>query len=402
MSSSVTTAIKVNTLEKIRQALRDRPAQIAAAKQKGQKIIGWLNYFVPEEILLALDAVPIRIGTGGDEQLVDFGGRYISTKNCVFVRSVVGLLGEKKDHYTPLLDLLAVDASCLQIFRLAEVVKYYFKYETAILGVPRSFATPEGREYFRQELRSFAAELEKFTGRKLTENKLNSAIELLAQIREALRCLYEYQAQDYANLTWREVFEIVHAGFYLDRAEYLKLLQELLAELKTLPVDKNKIPGLQPRVFLTGSQLSPGDVKLINIIEDLGGQIIGDDLWTGLSSYLDIQIAAPTVDALADGYLARVPHAALPYLDISTDSRIKKLKELLQKFRAQGVIDHTLRYCDPYTFKAGETKDILNNEGFPFLEIHTEYASSDIEAIRTRVEAFLELVRTRNDVAGGI
>ena len=111
---------------------------------------------------------------------------------------------------------------------------------------------------------------------------------------------------------------------------------------------------------------------------------------------------SPTVDALADGYLARVPHAALPYLDISTDSRIKKLKDLLQKFRAQAVIDHTLRYCDPYTFKAGETKDILNNEGFPFLEIHTEYASSDIEVIRTRVEAFLELVRTRNYVAGGI
>jgi benzoyl-CoA reductase/2-hydroxyglutaryl-CoA dehydratase subunit BcrC/BadD/HgdB len=36
---------------------------------------------------------------------------------------------------------------------------------------------------------------------------------------------------------------------------------------------------------------------------------------------------------------------------------------------------------------------ILQKEKIPFLEIHTEYASSDIEAIRTRVEAFLELVR---------
>jgi len=169
-----------------------------------------------------------------------------------------------------------------------------------------------------------------------------------------------------------------------------------------LPEDKSRIPGIEPRVFLTGSQLSPGDVKLIDIIEDLGGKIIGDDLWTGLSAQLDINIAAPTVEAVADGYLSRVPHAALPYLDITTDIRIKKLKELLHKFRAQAVIDHTLRYCDPYTFKAGETKDILNNEGYPFLEIHTEYASSDIEAIRTRVEAFLELVRTRNDIAGGI
>jgi benzoyl-CoA reductase/2-hydroxyglutaryl-CoA dehydratase subunit BcrC/BadD/HgdB len=31
----------------------------------------------------------------------------------------------------------------------------------------------------------------------------------------------------------------------------------------------------------------------------------------------------------------------------------------------------------------------------PLLEIHTEYAGSDFEAIRTRVEAFIEMVESR-------
>jgi benzoyl-CoA reductase/2-hydroxyglutaryl-CoA dehydratase subunit BcrC/BadD/HgdB len=65
---------------------------------------------------------------------------------------------------------------------------------------------------------------------------------------------------------------------------------------------------------------------------------------------------------------------------------------LIAHFHAKGVIYHTLRYCDPFTFKAKETKDILAAKGIPLLEIHTEYAGSDFEAIRTRIEAFVEIL----------
>ncbi|HEX3048605.1 MAG TPA: 2-hydroxyacyl-CoA dehydratase family protein, partial [Bacillota bacterium] len=60
-----------------------------------------------------------------------------------------------------------------------------------------------------------------------------------------------------------------------------------------------------------------------------------------------------------------------------------------------GVIYHTLRYCDPFSFKAGETKEVINQAGIPLLEIHTEYAGSDYEAIRTRVEAFVEMIKNK-------
>ncbi|HIH43761.1 MAG TPA: 2-hydroxyacyl-CoA dehydratase [Candidatus Methanoperedenaceae archaeon] len=38
---------------------------------------------------------------------------------------------------------------------------------------------------------------------------------------------------------------------------------------------------------------------------------------------------------------------------------------------------------------------MLKKERVPLLEIHTEYAGSDIEAIRTRVEAFVELLNNK-------
>jgi benzoyl-CoA reductase/2-hydroxyglutaryl-CoA dehydratase subunit BcrC/BadD/HgdB len=89
------------------------------------------------------------------------------------------------------------------------------------------------------------------------------------------------------------------------------------------------------------------------------------------------------------------PTVPLPYLDLETDGRIKNLKQLIRRFKAQGVIYYTLRYCDPYTFKTLETKEVLQKEGVSLLDIHTEYARSDIEGLRTRVETFVEILKNK-------
>lgn len=384
-------------LEKIEDAVKERPLELEEARKKGARVVGWLNYNIPEEIIHALGLIPIRLGRGGNDRLVEIGARYISTKNCVYVRETVGLFAENKDPYIRNSDLVAVDATCLQTYRVAELIKYYFKVNTLILGVPRNFDLPEGQEYFQKELESFTQKLEEFAGYKLDKNKLAESIKLYNDIREATEELYKYQAVDDSPIKWRNVFDVVHAGYYLDRKQYLSFLQELLKELKEKhgdPVIRN-LNG-DARIFLSGSIIPPGDTKLIDLIEQVGGRIVGDDLWSGLNSFLNLKIKEPSIEGIADAYINRVPHGALPYLDLETDRRLNNLKQLIRDYRAQGVIYHTLRYCDPFTFKAGETKDVLKKEGVPLLEIHTEYAGSDVEAIRTRAEAFVELLKNKN------
>jgi len=387
----------LETLKKIEEAVKDRPQELAEARKNGEKVVGWLNYNIPEELIHALGLIPIRLGTGGDDRLVEIGARYISTKNCVYVREAVGLFAENKDPYIQNSDLVAVDATCLQIYRVAELIKYYFKVNTLILGVPRNFTSPEGQVYFRKEVEAFTQKLEEFAGKKLDNNKLAESIKLYNSIRKSIKELYNYQAIDKAPIKWREVFDVIHAGYYLDRGRYNSLLQELLRELK----EKHGIAKIgnlngDARIFISGSIIPPKDTKLISIVEKVGGRIVGDDLWSGLNPILNVNIKESSINGIADAYINRVPHAALPYLDLETDGRLKNLKQLIKDYKAQGVIYHTLRYCDPFTFKAGETKDVLKKEGIPLLEIHTEYAGSDVEAIRTRAEAFVELVKNKN------
>jgi benzoyl-CoA reductase/2-hydroxyglutaryl-CoA dehydratase subunit BcrC/BadD/HgdB len=384
----------LTTVHKIRDRVEKRPAELAAAREKGAKVVGWLSYAIPEEVITALGLIPIRIGTGGNDRLVEIGSRYISTKNCVYVREAVGLFAENKDPYIINSDLIAFDATCLQLFRTAEAVEHFFKIKTLVLGVPRNFYWPEAKEYFWHELEHFTSKLEELAGTKLDPKRLAASIKLYNGIRSSIRELYRYQAGNNPLISWSQTYDVVHAGYYLDRAEYATLLVELLAELK----EKQKEPVIshtygEARIFLTGSVIPPKDRKLIEIIEQVGGRIVGDDLWSGLVPYLGVDIKEPTLKGIAHAYLSRVPHAALPYLDLETDGRLKNLKAQINAFAAQGAINHTLRYCDPFTFKAGETKEQLKKIGIPMLEIHTEYAGSDFEAIRTRVEAFVEMLK---------
>ena len=386
----------LKTVDLIAKRLAERPAELVAARKAGAKVVGFQGYTLPEELIHALDLIPLRIGLGGSDRLVELGGRYISTKNCVYVRETVGLFAEGTDPYIANSDVYAFDATCLQTFRTAEIIQYYFQKEVYIIGVPRNFYLDEAQTYFTAELKNFVERLEAFSGNKLTTERLAESIALYNAIRDEIVAIYDYQATLRPLISWEQVFDVIQAGYVLDRREYLDLLRALHAELVAAqgPAVIAKHDD-EARIFISGSIIPPGDKKLISIINELGGRIVGDDLWSGLIPYVEVEIKEPTLEAVAWGYLHRTPHGALPYLDLETDGRIRRLKSLINTFKANGVIYHTLRYCDPYTFKAKETKDILEKQGIPLLELHTEYAGSDFEAIRTRVEAFVEMIKLK-------
>lgn len=389
--------MSIKTLDVIRKRVAERPEELKKARENGQKVVGWVGYNVPEEIIHALGFIPVRIAVGGDDRLVEVGARYASSKTCVFIREVVGAFAENQDPYIQQADVLAFDATCLQNFRAAEVIEYYFKKDVVVLGVPRNFYWDEAKEYFVHEANEFTRLLEERAGAPLDPAKLAESVSLYNDIRKALKNIYKFQAAKDNVISWEEVYDLIQAGEVLDKKEYLFLLQQTLAELKVhqqQPVIEAE-EG-EARIFISGSLIPRGDRKLIGVIRSVGGRIVGDDLWSGILPHLDLDIKEISPAGVALGYLNRTPHGALPYLELKSDKRLKKQHELLGKFKAQGVIYHTLRYCDPFTFKAKETKDVLAKSGIPLLEIHTEYAGSDYEAIRTRVEAFVEMIKIKS------
>lgn len=388
----------LDTLGKFREALKDRPAELAAARKGGKKVIGWIGYYVPEEIIHALGLIPLRLGMGGDNRLAELGSNYISTQNCIFLRECVGMFAENTDPYVKNSDAVIVDATCLQMYRMSSIIKYYFKVNTLVLGVPRNFYDDDGRDYFRTEVEFLTSRLEELAAGKLDEKKLADSIKLYNEINKSVMELYKFPSLYCEPIKWREVFEVVQAGYRLDREKYLLLLKELLDELKVKFDSCGSISlPKSARLLLTGSAIHPGDTKLIEIIEQSGGRIVCDNLWSGLAPYLDRKITENSIAGVANAYLDRVPHPALPYFDSATDPRLKSLRDLVGKHAVNGVIYHSLRYCDSANFKVQGTKAAMLKEGIPLLNVHTEYSGSDTGAIRTRVEAFVEMLTSMSD-----
>ncbi len=386
--------MSLSTLGKIREALERRPSELEQARLEGKKVVGWLNYNVPEELIHAFNLIPVHLGSGGSERLVELGSRYISVMNCVFTRQTVGLFAERKDPFIQNVDLVVVDVTCKQLYRVAEIIQHYFEVRTEIIGVPYNSDVPAGKEYFRNEIKAFVAKLAEFTGRDIDDQKLRASIILYNDIRDAIRKLYYWQAKPVAPISWRDVYEVVHAGYFLDKENYLRLLQELLQELDNA-APAEEVSPTAPRILLTGSIIPPGDRKIFGILENIGTRVVADDLWSGFGPHFDLKIDELNVAGIADSYLSRHPHASLPNLDLQSDRRLKNLLHLIKEFGVDGVLFHSLRYCDSFTFKANETKNVLQKASIPFLEIHTEYAGSDFEAIRTRAEAFAEVLKTK-------
>ncbi len=383
----------LSNLARFKEAVQARPAELAKARKSGAKVVGYFCSYVPEEIIHSLGLIPVRLCRGGDERLVELGARYASTKSCVFIRESVGLFADGKDPWVNNTDVVAVATTCRQIYRLAELIKYFFKMPTVVLTVPHNFYLPEGKDYFQRELVNFTSELEAMAGKKLDKDALAESVKLYESIRRALLEIYEFQARDSAPLSWKDVFYVIHAGFYLDRQHYLSLLIGLLEELKessrtNVSISRDK----RPRVLLSGSILAPGDSMLIDMIEEMGGRIVADDLCTGLRPLSQIELKDYSVAGIAAAYRERVPCASIPYLlSPKTDRRLANLAHLVEAYNAEGVVYHSLRFCDPFSFKAGETKNFLQDK-VAFLEIHTEYAPSAIGPLRTRIEAFIELI----------
>lgn len=390
------------TLKAYEEALARRPDEIVAARSQGKKVVGLFCCYTPVEIVHALGLIPVRLGWGGDDSLAEEGIEYITSIQCPYVRQTIGVFKEGKNPYAVNSDLVAISAVCLQEYRMVEVLRYYFGKETLTLSVPKNFYLPEGQEFFEKEVASFTAALEKLAGKKLDLAELGRSVALYAAIRTRTAELYDFLLLDNSPIRWGQIIKVIHAGFYLAPEKHLELLDRLIAELKTIEVPAKVKPINNVRLLLAGSIIAPGNTKIIDVLEELGVTVVADDICTGQRTFAGLEVKEPTLAGLAKAYLDRTPCAAQLYPEQKTDKRLINLFELIDRHRADGVLYHTLRFCDPYTFRVEENKALLDARDIPFLQLHTDYGVNDIGQLQTRIQAQVEIIRRKKKEASHV
>ena len=73
--------------------------------------------------------------------------------------------------------------------------------------------------------------------------------------------------------------------------------------------------------------------------------------------------------------------------------RFALLQEMIRSFSVDGVIDLTWQACHTYNVEAFRIAEFLQETcGLPSLHLETDYAESDSEQLRVRIEAYLEML----------
>jgi bzd-type benzoyl-CoA reductase N subunit len=370
-------SISINILQQIRRESPDNKF-VKEWKNQGKGVIGWFCTYVPEEIIYAAGFLPYRL-TGSSEEIKE-ADSYLYSNICSFVRSC--LEGGVKDQYG-FLDGIVSCNTCDAMRRLHDVWSRYLKTSfTRILAIPHKVSS-NTLVYYKNQLNTFKTEMEGLIGRRISDTDLQSAIEIYNQSRSLLKELYELRKRDIPLLSGTETLDIVCAGMVMPKPQYNEILSHILTEVQKREVRFNA----KARLLISGSIID--QPEYLKAIEDLGGLIVTDDLCTGTRYFWDlVDTESEPLDALARRYLYRTPCARMR----PSDLRFTHLMSLIKDFRVTGVIYETIKFCDLYGYDRPMLKKILEQQGIPFLELEREYNVGGLGQIKTRVQAFMEML----------
>ena len=366
-------------LEEVEQIASRGWPEIAAHLPPGRISIGYFCPFVPEELLQAAGAVPIRLMDIPVK--ISHAQAHLPAYCCHLVKSSLEnyLRGE-----LDFLQGIVFCQSCDTMKGLADIwaIQGRLSFQFNLI-VPTRLNSPLARDYFRTELEGLKAALEKKLG-NIPAESLQEAIRLFNRIRDQLRTLYDRNRLDPGRLSGRGLANIIRAGYLMDRDQYLLLLTRLLDSWPEQ--SEGKTPGVP--LYLSGNIVHSGD--WFSLIEEAGGRIVYDDLCSGARTLrLTVKEEGDPLDALVDRYFTT-------FLCPTKHQGIQTHQELLlkevQESGAKGVVFIFYKYCESYYFDYPDLKKILEDEGYPTLLLEIEDPSQSREQMKIRLQAFVEML----------
>jgi len=353
----------------------------------GKKVLGYFCCFVPLELLTAFDIVPYRI-QGNVREPIDRADACLEPMSCPYVRSCLDIALKGSYEF---LDGLVVPHSCDTIEKIYDIWKYHLKPSYShFLNVPHML-TADAHQFFKKELETFVASLEGFTGLKMTAERLRRAIHLHNENRSLLRQLYELRKAQPPMVSGVEVIRMLIAGMGMPVADYSDMVNSFIADVSDRLPDSHKLP----RILLYGAELD--DAAFIKLVEDSGAHVVVDDLCTGTRTFWqDVEITTDPLDGIVKRYLSiycpRSYIAQGSTREKDLDNRFGYLGRYVRDFKVDGAILYILRYCDTYEMDAPDVRDFLRNQGIPVLILEDDYTLTSSGQLRTRIQAFLEMI----------
>ena len=358
----------------------------AAQAPQTRPRFGVLCTLAPPELLMAAGADVVRLDCG-NSAAAGAGEEILSGDVCPLAKATLGQF-LSRHPLAASCDALIVPASCDAKRKLAELLADYKPVFT--LGLPPDKDPDRHAGAVAAELRRLMAFAANAARRPVTRSGLRAAIALTNQRSDRLRRLQELRFEKPRALTARDLAVCVQASLFSPAPlePWLAAVDTLLGEVAAFTPERR---SLRPRLVLTGAPLVWPNFKLLNLLEECGADVVADTLCTGAQACVDPVVTDETsLDALLRALAARSVFGAICPCFTTQTTRLNRILDLAEQARANGIVNNSLRLCQPFDLETYRLERVLKERRLPFLNLRTDYSLEDTEQLRVRIEAFLE------------
>jgi bzd-type benzoyl-CoA reductase N subunit len=347
----------------------------------GKQAVGTVCCYLPEEVFHAAGLMPIRLRATGTKSDA-LGEVYFSSYSCPWARATLTELLEGDYGF---LKAVFSTNGCMQSQRIFDNAQYYdqtgrYYY---LFNSPRLIDN-RALDFYKQEMIDLIASVEKFTGKKITDDDLRHSAEVFNETRRLIKRLYDLRKADNPVISGADSLEWTMAALSMPREVFNQKLTSFLESA----TDRDPITGHEARIILVGSAMD--DPEYMRVVEDAGCIIVGDVTCFGSRSlWEEVETKGDIKTNLAQMYLRR---PACPRMVDTQRIMMDQILSTYHDFRAQGIVYVRQMNCDPWGSMRQYFDEYFTKNGIPYIEMEKEEVIINAGQVGVRVGALVEML----------
>jgi benzoyl-CoA reductase/2-hydroxyglutaryl-CoA dehydratase subunit BcrC/BadD/HgdB len=376
--------------ESFSEARRNGFMAMKALKDGGKGVVGTFCTYVPVEIIMAAGLIPVGLCSTSDETIAEAEKR-LPANLCPLIKASYGFAVTDKCPYMYFADLVVGETTCdgkIKMYELLGKIK-----DVYVMALPRHQQRENSLAFWLGEIKAFKQKLESKFGVSITDEKLRRAIKERNHERALLKELYELSTAMPPPITGLRQLQMLYGSqFKFVHEEKVRELEDSIAKIRAAgAAGESPVSKTAKRILITGCPMGGATEKLVRVIEESGGVVVAYENCTGAKQF-DRQVdeTGDPCEALAAYYLAIGCSIMTP-----NPNRLELLGRLCAQFKVDGVVEMLLQSCHTYAVESYTIREFLKEKNIPFISLETDYSTGDVEQLKTRAAAFIEMLGTR-------
>ena len=348
-------------------------------KELDRPVIGVMPAYFPLELIEAAGGYPVQLW--GNNLPIEHADAHLQSYCCSVARSVMELEMREAAH---MVKAYAFTSLCDTLINLREIYRRVFTKPTLELSIPITRTEEARYSYLASVVKTVTDGLAIITGNKITPESLSNAAKLHGHTRKLQRRLYRMRQEKPGILKNHDFYTAIKTGFFLPADVYNGMLEALLKELESL-IGGN---GNRPKLLLSGMVFDP--LEIYRIFDELDVCIVDDDFANGWRTVSKAELdTADLVQGITDFLFKSAPCCCIYNPE---NDRHPYLLNKVKSSGADGVLFWYIKFCEPDAFDRPQLMKHLKDAGTPVAFIDLELTMTNFDAVRTRINAFCEML----------